>query len=260
MSRTSHFRLIVCLVGLLASCSISRGAEPVELLVPAYFYPSGHGATAWKAMTAAAKRTKIHAILNPASGPGSKVDPTYVKTVDAFRATGGKLYGYVTSSYGKRTPDEVLADVAKYQQFYKIDGLFLDEMDNTPKNLASYREITRRVHESIPGSLVIGNPGTTVPEAYVRDGAADVVVTFENFYKLDADAAPEAWQSSYPARRFARIVHTVPDAKAFRTTLDRTKSRNVGYLFITDALMPNPYDRLPTFWTELVDAMAKISK
>lgn len=247
-------------LGLLACGPAAPGAEPMELLVPAYFYPAGDGAKAWARMTESAKRVKINVILNPDSGPGAKVDPTYVRVVDTFRAAGGTVFAYVTSSYGKRSPDEVLADVGKYQQFYKIDGLFLDEMDNTPGNLASYREIVRRVHDAIPGGLVIGNPGTSVPEEYVRQGAADVLVTFENDHKLDADAVPPPWVSSYPARRFARIVHTIPDVPAFRANLDRMKSRHLGYVFLTDALMPNPYDRLPSFWSELVDASARRPK
>jgi hypothetical protein len=248
------------LLVLLAFAATGRAAEPMELLVPAYFYPAGDGVSAWNALTKAAERTKIIAIFNPASGPGAKVDPTYVRTVNAFRKAGGIVYGYVTSSYGKRTPDEIMADVAKYQEFYKIDGLFLDEMSNDPKELDRYRELTRRLHKAIPGGLVIGNPGTTVPESFVRDGAADVLVTFENDFKLDADTPPQPWTSNYPARRFARIVHTIPDASTFRATLNRTSSRNFGSVFLTDALMPNPYDRLPSWWTDLVDASARRSK
>jgi hypothetical protein len=251
---------LALVLSLLALAATGQAAEPMQLLVPAYFYPAGNGAKTWSMLTDAAKRADMIAILNPNSGPGAKADPTYVRIVNDFRAAGGTLYGYVTSSYGKRSPDEVMAEVAKYQQYYKIDGLFLDEMDNTPKNLDSYREIARRLHEAIPGGKVIGNPGTSVPEAYVRDGAADVLVTFENDFKLDTESAPPAWASAYPSGRFARIVHTVPDASAFHAVLDRTKTRNFGYVFITDALMPNPYDRLPSWWNELVDATAKRSK
>src|SRR5262249_10831163 len=68
-------------------------------LVPAYFYPAGKGLKAWQQLAADARSTTIEAILNPASGPGTKRDPTYVTVVGDFRKAGGKVLGYISTSY-----------------------------------------------------------------------------------------------------------------------------------------------------------------
>ena len=49
-----------------------------------------------------ARTNTVEAILNPASGPGEKRDPTYVSVVSKFRKAGGKVLGYIPTDYAKR--------------------------------------------------------------------------------------------------------------------------------------------------------------
>ena len=47
----------------------------LQLLVPAYFYPSGPGMKAWQHLMADSAKVPIVAIANPSSGPGELEDP-----------------------------------------------------------------------------------------------------------------------------------------------------------------------------------------
>jgi hypothetical protein len=39
----------------------------------------------------------------------------------------------------------------------------------------------------------------------------------------------------------------------------RAGGKGVGYIFVTDGEMPNPWERLPPYWDELVDAVEEIN-
>lgn len=105
---------------------LSYNASATEILVPAYFYPSSDpNLSFWDEMTAAASQgVGITAIMNPNNGPSDAVNTDYTSAVNAFRAAGGKVIGYVSTQYGARDAAVVLAEVNAYQNFYQIDGIF----------------------------------------------------------------------------------------------------------------------------------------
>jgi len=43
------------------------------------------------------------------------------------------------------------------------------------------------------------------------------------------------------------------------TDLNLAVQRNAGGIYITDDVLPNPWDRLPNYWTSLVQAVAMIN-
>src|ERR1700687_4605795 len=75
----------------------SAMAGNMNVLVPAYIYPTPGGA--WDQMAVAASKVSITAILTPDSGPGSGVDSNYVAAVNKLKAAGGRVIGYVHTSY-----------------------------------------------------------------------------------------------------------------------------------------------------------------
>lgn len=169
----------VMMVSMCTAASV--GACPVEILVPAYQYPTV--GDLWSRVPAAAGQVRVSVILNPASGPGTVVDPTYTAVVSTARAAGARIYGYVDTDYARRPAVAVLADVQTFTQLYAIDGVFLDQMDNQAASLAYYQGLRTGISTIVPGSLankVIANPGTDVPEAFAAALAADVFVTYEN--------------------------------------------------------------------------------
>jgi len=204
-------------------------------------------------MTADASRVPITAILNPASGPGQFVDPNYVAVIGAFRAAGGKILGYVTSSYCTRDLSAVEAEVETYAAFYAIDGIFVDEMANdaSQAHLDWYAALYAFIQTNHPSYRVVGNPGTTTQEAYLSRPTVDGLVTYENFADYRG-YVPDSWVFGYPSERFAHIPYLVASADTMRAYADLAVRRNAGMIFVTDADLPNPYDRLPDYWSEEV--------
>ncbi len=224
------------------------------LLVPAYFDPATDAAD-WGRLAAAARQVPVMAIMNPDDGPGRHRQADYVAVVAELHAAGGEVLGYVHTSYGKRSPDEVRAEIKDYRRWYHVDGIFLDEMssDGSRAHLRYYGQLDRYVHHAMPGGRVVGNPGDNPAEAYV--GVADELVLFENGFGYDS-YTPPPWQASFPASRFANIAYGVPSAALMRNDVTLAVSRHTGFVYVTDATLPNPYNRLPGYWTDLVAAVA----
>ena len=81
-------------------------------MVPAYFYPIGNND--WNAMSNAAGRVPLTALLNPDSGPGTAPDQNYVSAVANLHTAGAQVVGYVHTSYATRPWSQVTNDVNLY--------------------------------------------------------------------------------------------------------------------------------------------------
>lgn len=231
----------------------------LEILVPAYFYPVP--GSPWNQLIADAPRVPIVAILNPGSGPGTFQDLTYVSTVNAFRAAGGKILAYVPTTYGARSADSIKADVDTYRAWYAIDGIFLDETpsDNAPAHLAYYADIYQFIKGRAAAYRVVMNPGTNAAEEYLSQPCADALVLFENGTGYDAYQA-DSYVYRYGRARVAHLLYAVAGAAAMNTRVDQALSRNVGLLFITDdVLSPNPWDTLPAYWAAEVNRLIALN-
>ena len=237
----------------LAILVVPAGAFAAEILVPSYFYPRPGGD--WARMEAAASRVPLTAILNPNSGPGKAVDPTYTAAVARLHAAGGHVVAYVSTDYGKRPAAQVHDDMARYAEFYPVDGFFLDEMANDAAHVDHYAALYRHAKSLKATHRVIGNPGTTTVEAYLTRPAADVLVTFESEGSALAGVSVAPWTTRHPADHFAHMLHTVARAETMADDLTRIAKRNVGLVYVTDDVMGNPYDKLPTYWDQEVDAV-----
>ena len=247
------------LAALVVSSMISLSAS-ANILVPAYFYPSFDPAQSnWDEMTAATSKTQITAIMNPASGPGSAVNNDYTLAVNTFRAAGGKVIGYVPTNYGARLQADVLAEVNNYQNFYHVDGIFLDEMSNQAVNLAYYQTLYGSIKGINNQFNVFGNAGTNTLEGYLN--AADVLVTFENQAGYE-NYMPDAWTQNYAANRFAHLIYNVDSTSTMLSYLALAEQRNVGYVYVTNDnntnvnSLNNPWDTLPSYLDAEVNAVA----
>ena len=93
------------------------------------------------------------AIVNPNSGPGTFRNPPYVEALRYCHRQGQQVIGYVSTDYATRPLAATLSDIAKYYRWYRVDGIFLDEMSNFPtaraaggRTVANYYS---RVHDRI---------------------------------------------------------------------------------------------------------------
>lgn len=63
------------------------------------------------------------------------------------------------------------------------------------------------------------------------------------------------WFLQYRPRRFANLVYDVPNAEDMEDALGKAVQYNAGYVFFTDDILPNPWDTLPEYWEEEVEAI-----
>ncbi|MFN0241848.1 MAG: spherulation-specific family 4 protein [Planctomycetota bacterium] len=229
---------------------VESRAPKLRVLVPAYFYPVA--GSPWSRMNAAAVAhpDRIVAIGNPFNGPGTTLDTTYLATFQSFRASGGKLIGYVYTSYGARPIADVKADVDTWRAWYPIDGVFVDEMDNVPGAHESYyRALYDYVRTQLADALIIGNPGTSTVPSYLSHQGAPVASALCIYESSGAALtwSADPWVLARDRRHFAALPYATP-AASWQAAVDHAWQQNCGFVYATDDALPNPWDTLPPYF------------
>jgi hypothetical protein len=218
-----------------------------HIAVPSYIYP---GST-WTTIDAGYPTASI-AFINPDSGPGSSADPNYVSQVQASQAAGLAIYGYVWSDYGGESLSTMEAQVTDYLDWYGVTNIFFDGAATDCGTEASiYLPLYNFVHAN--GGKVMLNPGTATSECYMS--AADIIATYEGDGADYASQTEPSWASGYAADRFFNIVYST-SAADMPSIVSHAESINVGYIYVTDAGEPNPYDVLPSYWSQELTTVA----
>ena len=241
--------LIMCSV---SAPSLAR-AERAGLIVPAYQYPTA--GTLWGDCAAAASRVPVVAIMNPASGPGSGMDPNYVAAVGSVRSAGGRVIGYVPTFEAGIPVDSALVSVDRYRAWYSLDGILVDGMthDSNSAHIAWYAALRDSIRAREPGWLVVGIPGTnTIPDYFA---GADILGVFESYGESYFSWEPSAWVRSYPPSRFLHLVHSLSTADSMRRVVARALSLQAGWVYVTNDQLPNPWDEAPIYWDQLIAAV-----
>lgn len=263
----------LCAAALFAA--LPAAVPAAQLLVPAYFYPSYDPAISlWDDMTAALGHgAAITAIANPANGPGAAPNSDYMAAIDAFRAAGGRVVGYVYTCYGTnqcasglpptRSVGDVEADIQRWADWYRVDGIFLDEMSNRASDLPFYATIANDLRTAHPGWKIFGNPGTATIADY--QAVADTLVTFEGAGSSYSGAPSQPWMESSDPSHQAALFYDVADSATMQSLLQQATQRHAGYVYLTDdrytpgnPAEPNPWDSLPAYWSAEVAAVAAV--
>jgi hypothetical protein len=257
-----------------------------QLAVPAYMNPTADPGD-WAQLTQPGAAGIV--VANVDSGPDSQPDPTWTSVIDQAHTAGTKVLGYVDTGYlGSpitNNPDGLLtrtgltgiqawlpqieADVNAWYQFYgsDIDGIFFDEATNecgptgsSDLYASEYQALTDYVQQAHPGALTVLNAGTAVPQCY--QSSADVLVTFEGTYgdyTGNPVSAAEAYQpltwSPVDPDKIWHIVYGAATQDDMENVMALSKSRNAGYVYVTNDVPENPYDTLPptSYWADEQD-------
>lgn len=251
---------VLCGLIVLASTAVAQSGTCQDIGVPAYIYPS-QPTSAWNtAISDAPLPTgRVRELtMNPDSGPGTAVNSDYVAAVNAVHAAGKNflVYGYVHTSYGTRPLADVEAEVAEYNSWYGVDGIFLDEAATDASYVSTYYQpLATYITTLMPGSDVELNPGAYPDQSYMNISVSSpsnlIVNAFEGSYADYVTATIPSWAASYPDYRFSHLVYST-SAADLPNALALASSRNVGWVYVTDAGLPNPYNVLPSYWSSLV--------
>jgi hypothetical protein len=229
----------------------SQAASSVKIGVPAYFWPGGY----WDRVVAGSSDVSL-AVVNIATGPGAAKNTAFVTQFAAARNAGIKLVGYVDTTYGARSAASVKTDIANYKSWYGITSIFFDETPWSCDNTAYYADLSAVVHAN--GGTNIMNPGGSSLSCWAPIG--DMIVNFEGSGTTYDSWAPDEWTNQYPASKFWHIVYSTLGPQVAET-VSKTKARNAATVFITDDIMPNPFDRMPdpTVWAPTLKAIGPVA-
>ena len=204
------------------------------LLVPYYEHPSVRPAE-WDALVAAAPR--LHGVvLNPASGPGDRLDPAFAAVAGRLRAADVRVLGYVDTDYGRRPLADVVRDLTRHRDWYGTDGAFLDQVTAVESGFGYYRRLAAAAR-GLGGGLVL-NHGTAPHPSYAR--IADVLVTFEGTWTSYRRRPPPPWTGA--GASLCHLVHGVPaDADAAALARERGAALHCAVPGVGD----HPWGTLP---------------
>jgi hypothetical protein len=258
-------------------------------LVPMYIYPSWWvtGNDWYRAcdnMNASGNGST--AIMNPSNGPGSSRDSDYDYVINRCHQDGNNVIGYVDTGYGSVALSTVESQIDDYYAWYntnsggvdgRIDGIFLDEMNNFPTATVDggltatqyYHTIYNYIKSKDPTHTfddVIGNPGApSATDWQVNDTgtpstqAADEIVIFEGPETgtggLSSFSEP-SWTSNYSASTIAMLVYDTPDAD-LASVCSTLQSDRAGLVDVTDATItstatPWNFFQGATYWSDFV--------
>ena len=218
-------------------------------IVPLYTDPSD---ASWTAIAATAKMhptVAVRAIINPDSGPGAAKDPGYASGIPELEAAGITVLGYVATTYGAKTPADAHAEIDDYTTWYTgLKGIFFDEMSNTAGMEAYYAELTQYA-KGLGYQVTVGNPGTDTSSSYV--GTVDTLLIYESS-GLPALGSLGGWHAPYDKQNFGIIPYGVPSLDA---TFVAGARPEVGFIYLTDGVLPNPWDSLSPYFGGLLAAL-----
>lgn len=218
--------------------------------IPAYF-----PASVWSQAVGTKPRPSAM-ILNPATGvgAGSAPNPGFQAAARQARNAGTVVLGYSSTADGLRPIGQVEADVRNYKAWYGVTGIFLDSVNGVSSELPYYEQLTSYIRKTIPGASIWLNPGIYPDQQYMP--LANVMMVFEGTYaQYHAEQVP-AWANNYPATRFANTVYGAFTTAQANSTISLSRSRNTGYLYVTNLSGANPYSALPSYWSTAVAALA----
>jgi hypothetical protein len=209
------------------------------------------GKPAWDKVIAAKPAL---ALINPGSGPGPSKSNSYAALVAKAQAAGVPIYGYVhtkgPAGYGTRPLAEVYADVQNHKTWHGVAGIFVDCTSNKPEHLQYYQQLCDYIHNK--GLKVVLNAGTQCLVEHAQ--MADYVMCSEGNVVTYRARVPRAWEAQY-ASKLWHCVHSCPAAD-MPSVVALARTRGAGLVYVTNDVMPNPYDGLPAYWAELVAALA----
>jgi len=210
--------------------------------VPAFFY----GAGIWTQAAHSKPAPKVMILDITGMGAGTSPVPHFQSVVRQAKAAGVTILGYSSTAFGVRPLAQIEADVRNYKAWYGVTDIFLDEVRGVGSQLPYYRTLYGYIHGVNSGSSVWLNPGSYPAEAYMSVG--NVVMAFEGPYASYTSIRVPSWAYHYSPSRFANTIYATGRSQV-PNAISLSRSRNAGYVYVTNRSGANPYNGLPSYWS-----------
>jgi Spherulation-specific family 4 len=225
------------------------GGSAAGTIVPLYTDPSD---ASWSALATAATMhptVQVIAIANPDSGPGAQKQAGYTNGIAKLKAAHVLVIGYVATGYAMKPAAQVRADIDTWASFYPgVGGIFFDEMSSTAGDEAFYSAL--KAYAGAHGfPVTVGNPGTDTLASFV--GTVDTLLIYESD-GVPPVASLGGWHDQFPRSNFGVIPYAVP---SLDTAFVMAARQHVGFVYLTDDDLPNPWDSLASYFDPLLAAL-----
>jgi Spherulation-specific family 4/Bacterial Ig-like domain len=231
------------------SWSFTTGATSrTGLYVPLFTYPTS---STWSTLISTKKshpNLPILATINPSSGVGSSKDTNFVNGINQLKSVGITVIGYVYTDYGQRSSTVIKDEINKYKSWYGVNGIFFDEMSTTSGKETYYSSLNSYVKSS-GMTFTMANPGTDTRSSYI--GTVDNMIIYENQGLPSIDFL-KGWHLNYNKKNFSIIPYGV---STLNTQFVNDAKNYVGYIYITNDVLPNPWNSLPSYFSNLAGAL-----
>src|SRR5487761_54912 len=246
-------QLVVILIGLLFllpffSSHTEGATSTTGIIIPLYSQPG----PAWSSVIKAKEANPsvpIIAIINPQNGPGRAWNQTYASSINSLVQAGLTVLGYVHTSWGERGQGAVKADINAYRNWYNISGIFFDEMSTVAGNENYYSSLNLYAKQ-LGYRMTVGSEGSNASSSYI--GTMDILCIYEN-QGLPSAATLVNSTGIYNRQNFAEISYGVPNLNA---SFEPSLAKYVGWIYVTNDALPDPYDSLPSYFASEVAALS----
>jgi len=222
----------------------AHAASSTGVMIALYTYPDSTWDVVAQAKSAHPS-VPVVAIINPNNGPGSSRDANYVSGIQKLHAAGVVVLGYDATGYASNSASSVKSVMDTWKSLYNIDGIFFDEMANWSGPESYYSGLTSYA-KSLGYTMTVGNPGTDTLPSYI--GTVDNLMIYEDA-GLPPISALQSWHTSYDKSNFSMIAFAV---NSISTSFLSSASNYVGYIDLTNDVLDNPYDSVPSYFGTLV--------
>lgn len=234
------------------------------LLVPLYSWPVKYVngqrmlSDSWQGLynTAVANpNLRIMMILNPDNGnfglggglltqeqmASAQANPDILWATQQMQSAGIVTAGYVYTDYAARDPEICKQRIDLYKRLYGTTGIHFDEMSNVIGNETYYSSLDAYAKGSTGMTFTMGNPGTSFPESYV--GTVNTIIVYEDkgLPSISTLQSRTFHGKRYDKNNFGVLPHTV---SRYDATWVAQAREVVGYVYVTNDKMPNPWDTL----------------
>ncbi len=224
------------------SLNVNKIENGTGMIVPAYSDPNG----SWNELLSIHKlfpKVPIIVIINPDNGSGNYSSNNYANWTDLLKLNGIKVLGYVYTSYGNRSESTIEQQVLNYASWYKVDGIFLDEVGDNSSNTQFYRSVVKNIRGS-GLDYVVGNPGTNSPKSI--SSLFNLTIQYENS-GLPPEKYFESIVNGTPRSNSSVICYSVA---RFDSNWATAAEKYFSFIYITNLGLPNPYEGFPPYLTE----------
>lgn len=266
-----------------------RGQQTIALLVPAYIYPSDAGAVRdpsnvlaklndqdWKRLISGARRLKANGVstwvvINPSSGPGSKVDVQYTNVIKELKLAGAQTIGYVSlgQGYGADRQYESLENIKTsisgwLTHYPQVDAFFFDTCPTEETEFAKVSDAASFAKSFDSKRPIFINPGRSPHEKYLNCKEIDAVCL------LETNQGTASVVNDLPASR-AKLVGLLWESDPATVDKEVVRLRELGmsFVYVTDrndsidldgVAGPDPslqWGRLPSppVWNKLIESL-----